>query len=208
MLTERYTQSVNYRCHDSISQYFYKCSNTYSSYMNNDFIEKLKASNLWDKDYKDLDDFIDNGLLKADFIPNLPKIIANVVRTGDMMKVIADKHLSAFDLSIPQKHVLEALYFSKKEYLTQQELSKFVYTSKANMSSLLDRMESKGFIERKENKTNKREKKVILLKKGEELYVKLLAFAQKHEEFAFNQIVSEDEAKVVHDVLQLSLIHI
>ena len=143
-------------------------------------IKDIKSSKLWDKNYKNLDDFIENGIIKSDKIPSGVKLLSYIIWVGDIAKNEADKFLKKEGLSIPQKNILEALFFSGKEYMTQEQLSKFVYTSKSNLSSLLQRMEKKNLILKKENKNNKRENKICLTKKGEEKIKKIFKKKQKN----------------------------
>ncbi len=164
--------------------------------MNKDLVDKIRASSVWDREFKDFDDVLENGILKSDDLPEIGKAIQSIVRTGDIIKSYIEQFLSKFDLSIAQKSVLDTLFFSKCGYLTQNEISKFMYTSKANVSSILDRMESKGLIKREENKENRREKKVMLTKKGEEL----LYLTSGHEQFdaVLNSISDEESKKIIN----------
>lgn len=167
--------------------------------MNKELLNNLKSSPIWQQDFKDIDDILENGILKCDIIPLFPKSIISTIRTGDIIKSHAEKLLEQLDISIPQKNILDALNFSQNGYLTQKELSKFVYTSKANISSLLERMEAKGLIEREENKNNKREKLVKITKKGKEKFYTVIQYFYK---IHANNVISDEDAKILIEILQ------
>lgn len=167
--------------------------------MNNQDLKNIRNSSIWKQKYKDLDDFMENGFFKSDLFSESSKVITNIVRTGDIIKTEGEKFFKEFNVSLSQKTVLEALYLSGKDYMTQQELSSFVYTSKANISSLLTRMEKKNLINRVENKENKREKKVCLTKQGEQLLLKILSIMCSNN--IEKVIITEKEAKTLNQLL-------
>lgn len=134
--------------------------------MNKDIIEQIRSSKVWDREFEDCDDVLDNGILKCEFIPEDSKLILSIMRTSQLLEHIWEKALAKHDLSIPQFELMKMLYFSKKDFLTQEEISKKLFTSKANVSSLLSRMEHKDYISRAEDPQNKRSKQVKLTRKG------------------------------------------
>ena len=162
--------------------------------MNKIDARKIKESKVWSQDFKDWDHVLDEGILKCEHIPNPNKAMISIFRTGELLGEVMEKMLSQFDLSIAQKSVLESLYFTKKDYLTQQELSNYIYSSKANISSILTRMEEKGLISREENKMNKREKKVVLTKAGHEKIEAVFEMMNCHD---MSQLISESDAKTI-----------
>lgn len=166
--------------------------------MNKKHLEGFRKSKIWSKDFKNVEDTMDRGVQEDSDIPEFAKAMQLIIRTGDVMKELGEKHLAKYDLSIAQKGVLAALYYCPQGYMTQINLSKFVYTSKANMSSLLDRMEGKNFIKREENPENKREKKVLISKKGREVFDNLIKDSEK---LPFDNILTDSEAKILKELL-------
>lgn len=162
--------------------------------MNKNCLEGIKNSAIWKKDFKNVGETIDNGVMQDKNIPDFAKAIQLIIRTADVLKENAENHLKKYDLSIAQKGVLAALYGCGENNMTQIRLSKFVYSSKANVSSILDRMEKKDFIKREENPVNKREKKVMLTKKGKDLIEKLLADSI---DMPIEKILTSNEAKTL-----------
>lgn len=160
----------------------------------------LENSSLFDREYENFEDYLENGLFKSPHIPIDFKALVNVITVGDFIKHKFDSYLEQhFDLSIPQKNILESLVFSKKKSMTQKELSAFVFTSKGNLSSLLERMEKKELIQRIINDKNKREKQVKVTSKGKELIFKV----QHHFEEAKQQesFLDDVKAQKLHGIL-------
>lgn len=83
--------------------------------------------------------------------------------------------------------------------MTQKELSAFVFTSKGNLSSLLERMEKKELIKRIVHKENKREKRVKITPRGKELFEKVLVTLENS---SSTNLLDQDEALQIHDILQ------
>jgi DNA-binding MarR family transcriptional regulator len=166
--------------------------------MNKKHLDGFRKSKIWNKDFKDIEDTLDRGVQEDKDIPNFAKAMQLIIRTSDVMKDLGERHLAKYDLSIAQKGVLAALYYCPDGYMTQTNLSKFVYTSKANMSSLLDRMEGKDFIKRDENPENKREKKVLISKKGKGVFDKLI---KESEKLPFDEILTDSESKTLIKLL-------
>ena len=129
-------------------------------------IEHLKGHKVWEDNYRDLYDLFENGLMKIEKLPIIFKALMNLTMTSDFIVNQMNQYLKSYGLSIAQKNVLETLYYSKVP-VTQVHLSQFIFTSKSNISSLLDRMENKKLIKKYQNPKNKREKLVKITKLGE-----------------------------------------
>lgn len=158
--------------------------------MNKIDIKLIKKSKVWNQEFKDWDEILDNGIIKCEYIPEDSKSILSIVRTGQIIEQIVENMLSKYNISIAQKSVLESLYFCENEKMSQSELSKYIFSSKANVSTMLNRMEEKSLIKR-EN-ISKREKQISLTKEGKNLIEKIFAeFGSKHIPFFKN----EKEAK-------------
>lgn len=169
--------------------------------MNNEsreFIDKLKNLDIWEKEFENIDDLLDNFMLKSPEIPEFTKAVLSVIRTGDIIKHTSEKYFKKFGLTIAQKSILEALYFCGKEYLTQSQLSKFLYSSKSNISTILERMEEKKLIKREENPQNKREKKVIITKLGIESMEKLISSIKEN---VVDNVLTIEESKQLKKLL-------
>ncbi len=139
--------------------------------MNQVDIKQIKKSKVWNQEFESWDEILDKGILKCEYIPEDNKAMLSIVRTGQIIEHIVEQMLSKYNVSIAQKSVLESLYFCENEKMSQSELSKYIFSSKANVSTLLNRMEEKNFIKR-EN-ISKREKHISLTKEGKKLLEKM-----------------------------------
>lgn len=83
------------------------------------------------------------------------------------MKNKADKSLSAYGLTSQQGQTIG--YINSNEGVIQKDLAVFFNKRDATMTSMLQGLEKKGFIERRIPENNEREKRVYLLPKGKGL---------------------------------------
>jgi MarR family 2-MHQ and catechol resistance regulon transcriptional repressor len=91
-----------------------------------------------------------------------------LVRTATLASALAGKILRQYDLTEAQFNVLFALKY-KTRALTQVELGRRLVVTRATVTSVLDRLESKGFVERRDVPDNRRSYHVELTKAGHEL---------------------------------------
>lgn len=83
------------------------------------------------------------------------------------MKNKADKSLSEYGLTSQQGQTIG--YINSNEGVIQKNLANFFNKRDATMTSMLQGLEKKGFIERRIPEDNEREKRVYLMPKGKEL---------------------------------------
>ncbi|SFM19072.1 DNA-binding transcriptional regulator, MarR family [Pelosinus propionicus DSM 13327] len=83
------------------------------------------------------------------------------------MKNKADKSLSEYGLTSQQGQTIG--YINSNEGVIQKDLADFFNKRDATMTSMLQGLEKKGFIERKIPENNEREKRVYLRPMGKEL---------------------------------------
>jgi DNA-binding MarR family transcriptional regulator len=168
--------------------------------MNKKILE-IKNSTVWNRDFSDYDDILDNGILKCDEVACAGKVMLSISRTAQIMDDMYDKMLAVFDISRPQLSVLESLYFSKHDFISQEKLSRMVYCSKANISTMLLRMEEKGLIKRKENENNKREKLVYITKEGEKKISEI--FEMHSQKKCEKDFLNKDDAEKLISILKV-----
>lgn len=137
--------------------------------MNKNHAQVIRNSNVWNRNFSDYDDILENGILKCSEIADEKKIILSILRTGQLIEDHIREELRKINLSIPQLSILEVLYFAKGVSITQSQLSKRVFSSKANISTIIVRMIDKKLILRTENKENKREKLLEITDIGSKL---------------------------------------
>jgi len=147
--------------------------------MNNSILKSIETSKIWEKGFDDIDDLIDNGVLKSNMLPIEGKMFVSLIRTSNMIEETLSKKLLKIGLTLSQVNILEMLHFSKIEFLTQEKISKMVFTSKANISSVLSRMEEKKLINRISNSKNRRENRVKITPLGKEKMLEFFLIGDK-----------------------------
>ena len=75
------------------------------------------------------------------------RVWLRLIRLEARMRAAVSERLRIIGVSIPQCDVLTTL--TEQEGLNQQELATRLYVTKGNISGLLDRLESAGFVERR-----------------------------------------------------------
>lgn len=89
----------------------------------------------------------------------------NIVRTANLLSLAGGELFREFDLTEAQFNLLVALKYRDRE-LTQSDLSKRLVVTRASITSVLDRLESKGLVKRNTVAGNRRIHHVTLTKKG------------------------------------------
>jgi DNA-binding MarR family transcriptional regulator len=84
------------------------------------------------------------------------EVILNVARTAEYLAAAIIGVLKASDLTMTQYNVLRILRGAGTEGLTCSEISERMVTKESDITRLLDRVESRGFISRERPATNRR----------------------------------------------------
>ena len=135
--------------------------------------KKFFIETFGDGKYPTKDEMV-NKLLFSNFIPFNPKIMISIFYTSDKFQEINSKILKPYGITIPQMEIMKVLYFAKSSTLNQDDIGQYTFASKANISSHLVKLENKNIVNRKEDPKNKRQKIVILTKKGEDLLIEII----------------------------------
>jgi DNA-binding MarR family transcriptional regulator len=98
--------------------------------------------------------------MEEDYEHNIGFLLHDVARH---LRTIYDRRMAPLGLTRAQWWVLNHLYFH--EGISQSELALLLETEKASLGRLLDRMQAKGWITRRQDKKDKRTKRVYLTKK-------------------------------------------
>jgi DNA-binding MarR family transcriptional regulator len=113
--------------------------------------------------------------LKRGFIDTAHEAILNIYFTASMMKKRADAFFGQFGLTDVQFNLMELLrYQSGKEGgLSQAQISDMMLVNRANITSLVDRMEKVGLVTRTAHSNDRRYNIIKLTSKGEKLFTKV-----------------------------------
>ena len=91
-----------------------------------------------------------------------------------LIKKKMDKHMNEglrkYDLTKSQRDVLGYLHFTDKEIVIQKDIEEHFHISNPTVTGILNRLEQKGFIERKHNPKDKRVRAIVLTQKEQDLH--------------------------------------
>ena len=96
------------------------------------------------------------------------EVVLNLVRTATLIAQKGGLLFRRFDLTEAQFNVLFALKYKKSDW-TQSDLSKRLVVTRASITSVLDKLESKRLVKRQEVSGNRRIYHVMLTRQGEAL---------------------------------------
>ena len=113
--------------------------------------------------------------LKRGFVDTAHEAILNIYYTASMMKKRADDFFSQFGLTDVQFNLMELLHYQsgKEGGLSQAQLSDMMLVNRANITSLVDRMEKAGLETRNAHSNDRRFNIVKLTTKGKNLFEKV-----------------------------------
>jgi MarR family transcriptional regulator for hemolysin len=135
--------------------------------------------------------------LKEIFEENIGLLIHDV---GRLLRVLYDRQMASIGLTRSQWLLLTYLYF--KDGINQTELASLMDMEKAPLSRLLDRMEIKGWIIRKNETKDRRIKNIYLSESVKPFVSSLREKAAKYRKDSLS-ILSDKELSKLRDLLQV-----
>jgi len=111
--------------------------------------------------------------------------------TAQDMRNFAEKILSPFDLTIEQFHLLKNL--SCDQGMTQRQIGELAGKTPANMTRILDRIEKKSLVERRQSPNDRRASQVFLTKIGKEIIEKVFGVFESFSEDLVHGITRKDQ---------------
>lgn len=91
-----------------------------------------------------------------------------------LIKKKMDKHmnegLKKYDLTKTQRDILGYLHFTDKNHVIQKDIEEHFHISNPTVTGILNRLDQKGFIERKQSLKDKRVRTIVLTKKEQDLH--------------------------------------
>ncbi|NIA15671.1 MAG: MarR family transcriptional regulator [Nitrospiraceae bacterium] len=126
--------------------------------------------------------------------------ILNIVHTSNMIAAAGTPLFRHYDLTGAQFNLLFALKF-KKAKVTQSELGKRLVVTRASVTSLVDKLEQKGLVERCSVPGNRRIYHIELTQEGQRLIdeVEPLYRSKVHQSIAD---LSEEECRTLIDLME------
>jgi len=113
--------------------------------------------------------------LKTDFASPAHEALLNIYYTASIMKKRADDFFGQFGLTDVQFNLMNLLYYEsgKEGGLSQAKISDMMLVNRANITSLVDRMEKAELVSRTAHANDRRYNIIKLTSKGKNLYTKV-----------------------------------
>lgn len=106
--------------------------------------------------------------LETPFRDPYHEAVLSIVRTGSILTNAGEQLFRRFDLTEAQFNVLFSLKYNPRN-VTQSDLGRRLVVTRASITSVLDRLESKGLVAREDVPDNRRIYHVVLTEKGRAL---------------------------------------
>ena len=135
--------------------------------------------------------------MKEIFEENIGLLIHDVAR---LLRVLYDRKMASIGLTRSQWWLLTYLYF--KDGIKQSELAMLMDMEKAPLSRLLDRMEKKGWVIRKNESKDRRTKNIYLSESIKPLISSMRDKAAEYRSESLS-ILTDKELNKLKDILQI-----
>ncbi|MFE6076432.1 MarR family winged helix-turn-helix transcriptional regulator [Paenibacillus sp. NPDC057886] len=119
---------------------------------------------------------------------------------GLKLKKRADESIKELGLNAQQGKVIDYIYENQNNNIIQMDLADRFHLRRASITSMLQGLEQKGFIERKIPANNERQKNIYVLPKAIELIEDFQDSFQKVEE-EIVQVLTDEEKQVLKKLL-------
>ncbi len=122
-----------------------------------------------------------------------------MMRVFNKMERLGGEHIQGLGLTAAQFDLLSQL--SVNEGISQQGLSDKLFVTKGNVCGLLDRMEQKGWVERKSDPDDRRAHRLFLTEEGRKLAECIMP---AHEQFIARQMeaLTDEEQATLRSLLR------
>jgi len=111
------------------------------------------------------------------------------------------KKLEPFNLTPPQFGALTFLW--QKDGINQIELGQLMGTDRTTISGIIERLEMKGYVQRKPSSSDKRSLYIFNTEKGNKLKYKLFDVAREHNSFLLNSLGKEEKSELIRILKKL-----
>jgi len=116
----------------------------------------------------------DTNLIKIDPMQLTFEVTDEIIKVSEIINKVGEECYKKFKLTQVQFKALYYLYLCGDEGSTASNLSKKLEVKKPSVTTLIDRMTSKGIVIRQENENDRRCTKVVITEKGKEILAEIL----------------------------------
>jgi MarR family 2-MHQ and catechol resistance regulon transcriptional repressor len=132
-----------------------------------------------------------------EFLP----LLREIVRSYQAFDNYSAPHIKSMNLTPPQFDVIATL--ANQPPMTCKTLGDKTLITKGTLTGVLDRLEIKGFIERKSNEKDARSQKIMLTLDGQAIFEQTFPAHMQHLEKAFNQLSPQQMTDLTNALKQL-----
>ncbi|WPC43307.1 MarR family transcriptional regulator [Clostridium sp. JS66] len=128
------------------------------------------------------------------------RLLEVISKTSNMVQKVLNKFYKELMLSETQFSALYLVYLAGDDGITLSTLGEKMNVTRANITTLVDRMVSRGLIERIINESDRRSIKAVVTDNGKEIFNSILP---KYEEFTsvLLNFLTENEKKRFNELL-------
>ena len=127
------------------------------------------------------------------------KALLQLLRSADVIWDASRTFFSGWDLGPSQFNVLNLLY-GNEQGLSQTELSRELIMHRSNITGLVDRLEARGLVQRKDEKSDRRAYRVVLTPAGERLMKEILPSYYRNSEDLFGDLSEKRIRELMSDL--------
>lgn len=137
--------------------------------------------------------------IKSKFRNDYHKALVNLYYTNNVIGEQFFKMMKEYGLAAPQFNVLKILRGQHPDAVSIGLIKERMLDKNSDVSRIVDRLYKKKLVERKESKTDRRQKDVVITKKGLELLDKM-TICEKKEDNILSKL-SKKEVKLLNELL-------
>lgn len=131
----------------------------------------------------------------------IKELIENMQLLSFNVRHYFQKRIASLELDVTYEMVRVLFILSQKEHMNQQQLADITFKNKASLTSMIDNMEKRGLVVRKEDTVDRRNKIICLTEKGGKMTERVRPLFE--EMFAsLYQDVSEEELRIMSKVIK------
>ncbi|NMM63339.1 MarR family transcriptional regulator [Clostridium sp. P21] len=128
------------------------------------------------------------------------RLLGLISKTSNIVQQVLNKFYKDFKLSETQFAALYLVYLAGEKGITLSTLGEKMNVTRANITTLVDRMASRGLIERISNESDRRSIKAVVTDKGKEIFKSILPQYEEFTSMLLN-FLTENEKQRFHELL-------
>lgn len=140
-------------------------------------------------------------MAKDDKLTQYYMAVHQIISAGHWITDEISRALKEFNVTEPQYNVLRTLKESKERPLTVQEIQERMVQRSSNVTRIIDKLITKGFVTRQECATNRRKMDINITPEGLE-YLKKLDVKVKEFHIPLMERITEEDAQQIQQLVK------